>query len=561
MITPFKKFLELLKYEKSEIYAIYFYAILGGLIQLSVPLGIQSIISFVLGGAISTSLVLLIVFVIAGVFFSGLLQVNQMKLIEKIQQQLFVRYSFQYAHTIPKLDLRGVNSYYLPELVNRFFDTIPLQKSISKLLLDIPGASIQIVFGLILLSFYHPVFIVFCIFLLFILYFILRSTAGRGMTTSLQESDFKYKVLGYLEELARVVTSFKFSRNRSHHLVKTDDYVAGYLGARTAHFNVLLFQYWALIIFKVLITSAMLIVGAYLLIGQQLNIGQFIAAEIVILMIIGSIEKLILNLDMIYDVMTSVEKITRVIEKPVEKKGGVVMVKEEKGFSIEVKNLSYGFEGEDRLMKDVSFTINSGEKVCLQGAYGAGKSTLLRLLSGTYSDFSGIILINGVPIGSYDLDSFRSSTGILFPEQELFQGTILENICMGNELADYREMDLLADVVGLKSFIDSKKEGYQFMLQTAGQHLSGRIIKKILLMRALLQQPGLLLLEEPWLGLEPAYQQNIQQYLLEQLKEATVIVVTNDKNFTERAEKILLLEKGMISSLTKQGYAGSKENS
>lgn len=545
--TPVKEFFELLKYEKAEISAIYFYAILFGLVQLSVPLGIQSIISFVLGGAISTSLVLLIVFVIAGVFVGGLLQINQMKLIEKIQQQLFVRYSFQYAHILPKFNQRSVDGDYLPELVNRFFDTVPLQKSISKLLLDIPGATILIVFGLILLSFYHPAFIVFGALLLFVLYLIIRTTAGKGMQTSLLESDYKYKVLGYLEELARVAGSFKFSRNRSYHLVKTDEYVEGYLSARTAHFRILLFQYWTLIGFKILITSSMLILGAYLLIEQQLNIGQFIAAEIVILMIMNSIEKLIMNLDKVYDVFTSVEKITKVTDKPLEKKGGIDLDTKEAGMAITVQNLSFGYAGEDVLLSDLSFAISKGEKICIHGAYGSGKSTLLRLLSGTYTDFSGNILINDQPIQSYNLSSLRSQTGIMLHQQELFHGTIRDNICMGNEQVTYEELEFLAGLVGLKEFIHTKKKGYDYLLQPAGQHLSGRIVKKILLMRALVQQPKLLLLQEPWQGMEPLYAQKLQHYLINELPKTTVVVVTNDEQFGSRCDKIFMLEGGTIT--------------
>src|SRR5690606_20536037 len=108
----------------------------------------------------------------------------------------------------------------------------------------------------------------------------------------------------------RVLTTLKFSRNKTSHLHKTDGYLTGYLDSRIAHFKILLFQYWTLIGFKVVITSAMLIIGGVLLVNQQLNIGQFIAAEIVILMVITSVEKLIINLDNVYDVLTSVEKLT-----------------------------------------------------------------------------------------------------------------------------------------------------------------------------------------------------------------------------------------------------------
>lgn len=545
-IKSYKEFLEILKFEKSEISSIYFYAILYGLVQLSLPLGIQSIISFVMGGAISTSLVLLIIVVIIGVFVTGLLQVNQMKIIEKIQQQLFVRYSFQYANTIPKLNLKEVDGYYLPELVNRFFDTISLQKGISKLLLEIPAATIQIFFGLVLLSFYHPVFIFFGIMLISVLYIILRITSRRGLQTSLEESNFKYMVAGYLQDLARVVTTFKFSKDNSLYIKKTDEYVNGYLTARTSHFKILLFQYWTLIAFKVLITTAMLVVGAILLVNQQLNIGQFIAAEIVILMVIGSVEKLILNLDKIYDVLTSIEKITKVTGKPTEDNGNIVLPDNEKNVSVTARNLSFGYEAGNLALKDLSFHIPAGKKVCVKGVYCAGKSTLLRLLSGAYQSFEGSLYINDIPIGNYDLDSLRANTGILLSIQDIFQGTIKENVTLGDGNISYGQMDELAKIVGLKQFIDSKREGYDMFIQPTGQHLSGRIIKKILLMRALMHQPHFLLLEEPWLGLEEQYVQQIKDYLFKY--SATTIVVTNDEDFAAKCDIVLELENGSLIS-------------
>lgn len=545
-LTVFRKLLDVLRYEKEEISAIYFYAVFSGLVQLTLPLGIQSIISFVLGGAISTSLILLIILVIAGVGVAGLLQVNQMKLIEKIQQQLFVRYAFQYAHTIPNLNLKEVDGHYLPELVNRFFDTISLQKGISKLLLEVPAATIQIIFGLILLSFYHPVFIFFGVMLLVVLYFILRTTGSRGLETSIRESDYKYNVAGYLQELARVITTLKFSRNNTMHLHKTDEYVAGYLKSRTDHFKVLLFQYWTFIGFKVAITSAMLIIGGFLLVDQQLNIGQFIAAEIVILMLIGSVEKLIVNLDKVYDVLTSVEKINKVLEKPKEHTGDV-MLKPDEPISIKAQGLSFGYIEGKPVLNNLSFEINAGDIVCVRGRQSMGKSTLLRLLTGSYTTFTGNLLINDIPIGNYHVDSLRSHTGIMLHMQEIFHGTLKENICLGENSISYHDMDKLAGIVGLKPFIDELKEGYNLELQPAGQRLSGRIIKKILLMRALIHNPKILLLEEPWLGLEEQYIKQVQDYLLEELPGTTILIVSNDEEFSRKCDKVIVLDNGNMS--------------
>jgi ABC-type bacteriocin/lantibiotic exporter with double-glycine peptidase domain len=123
-----KKLFTLLRLEKKDISTIYVYALLAGLVGFATPLGIQTIISFVLAGALSTSIVVLIVLVVIAVFIGGLLQVRQMQLIEKIQQKIFVRYSLEFANRLPRLDIEKMSNYYLPELVNRFFDTASLQK-------------------------------------------------------------------------------------------------------------------------------------------------------------------------------------------------------------------------------------------------------------------------------------------------------------------------------------------------------------------------------------------------------------------------------------------------
>lgn len=544
---PIKRILEILRYEKKEIWAIYFYAIFSGLVQLSLPIGIQSIISFVLGGSLSTSLVLLIVFVVSGVFISGLLQVNQMKIIEKIEQQLFVRYSFSYAYTIPKINLLKVDSYYLPELVNRFFDTVSLQKGLAKLLLEIPTATIQILFGLILLSLYHPIFIFFGISLVIILYLILRYSGTRGLQTSIEESNYKYNVAGWLEELARVVNSLKFSRGSQFHLYKTDQEVTGYLKARTNHFKILLFQYWSLIVFKVIITASMLIVGSFLLVNQQLNIGQFIAAEIVIIIVMSAVEKLIGNLDKVYDVLTSVEKLSKVMEKPVEVGGEQRMPENlNRGMSISIRNLNFGYEPSKPTLQNISMEIASGEKVCLMGENGSGKSTLLRLLTGAYQPYTGGIIIDGIPLNQYDLDSLRAQTGILLESQEIFDGTLVENITLGNEDIPIERILRLAEVLGLKEYIDSEPEGLQLMLHPSGKRLSRKIIQRVLLLRALAHQPRLLLLEEPWLGLSSSDAANIKNFLLNELSNVTIIVSTNDEDFARSCNKRFILQNGTL---------------
>lgn len=551
--NPVKRILQVIKLEKNEISSVYFYAILNGLIQLSLPLGIQSIISFVLGGAITTSLVVLICLVVLGVFLNGMLQVNQMRLIEKVEQKIFVRYSFEFAERIPKLNLQAVDGYYLPELINRFFDTVSLQKGISKLLLDIPTATIQIVFGLVLLSFYHPVFILFGLLLVLIVYVVLKVTSAKGMESSLQESDYKYAVAGWLQEMARVVKSFKFAKHTSLNIQKTDRLVTGYLHHRTTHFKILLWQYWSLIGFKVLITAAMLIVGSVLLVSQQLNIGQFIAAEIIILMVITSVEKLIVSLDKVYDVLTSVEKLGKVTDKPTEEEGTVNLKNEQEGLSVEMNRVNFNYQDKEHTnqntLSDISLTIEKNEKVCIMGRGGAGKSTLIRLLTGSYKNFSGTLLINNIPVTNYRLQSLREQTGILFNQQDIFEGTLLENITMGWPDISGQHILEVAEKIGLKKYFSGLPQGFNTPLDPAGKKMPQKIIQKILLLRALINNPRLVLLEEPFNGIEEEIQHQIIDYLLHQTPHQTLLVISNDQAFAAQCDKVIFMQDGAIKAM------------
>ncbi|HCF63112.1 MAG TPA: ABC transporter ATP-binding protein, partial [Chitinophagaceae bacterium] len=244
--------------EKQDVGSIYIYAILSGLVQLSIPLGVQAIISYVMGATMVTSLYLLIAFVVLGTFLAGFFRIRVMQIIEKIQQKIFVEYALAFAEKLPKVNLTATRKYYLPERVNRFFDVQILQKAISKLLLEIPTALIQIVFGILLLSFYHPWFLVFGALVLLIVILIFKVTMSSGIQSSLEESERKYEVASWLEDIAHAVKTFKINSKENTHVKGSDDRVVNYLTHRTKHFKVLLYQYWAIVVFKVLITLIVL---------------------------------------------------------------------------------------------------------------------------------------------------------------------------------------------------------------------------------------------------------------------------------------------------------------
>ncbi len=542
-----KKIFSILKLDKKDVSTIYVFAILAGLVQLATPLGIQAIIGFVLAGTFSTSIVILIGLVLIALFINGLLQVRQQQVTEKIQQKIFVRYALEYADRLPKMDIEKLDNYYLPELVNRFFDTSTLQKGLEKLLLDIPAAIIQILFGVILLSFYHPIFIAFGTVLLLILYIILRYTLPAGFEASIEASNQKFATAAWLEEMARVIKTFKYSRGTSLNIEKTDGIVQKYLFARTNYFKVLLTQYWSLIGFKLLITAAMLIVGSILLVDQQINIGQFIAADIVILSVIASVEKLIGNLDKVYDVLTSVEKLDKIASSEIETDGTIKLPDVQKGVAINFKEICFSYSNTEKILNNINFSIEAGQKVCIMGASGSGKSTVLRLMTGAFKNYTGSVLIDNIPIGNYSIDSIRSQTGILLSQQDIFNGTIWENITMGNKQIAYEEVTSLVKKCGLSNYVESLPKGYDTELDPTGKKLSSIVRQDILLLRALLGKRRLLLLEEPFTSLDTVNKQHIAAFMLG-VENATVIIATNEITIAQQCDLIIYLESGSIKA-------------
>lgn len=543
---PLQRFLRLLALDKREISHIYLYSIFGGLIYLSLPLGIQAVISLALANQISSSWVILVAVVTIGTLLLGALQMLQLSLTESIQQKIFVRSSVEFAYRIPRLKMDELTKKYAPELVNRFFDTLTLQKGLPKILIDLSSAVLQTLFGLLVLSFYHPFFIVFGAIVVLILVVIFRYTGPRGLKTSLQESDYKYKVVYWLEEVARTLGSFKLAGKSRLALNKTNELVSSYLESRKAHFKVLIFQYGNILLFKTIVTAGLLVLGTFLLIERQINVGQFVASEIIIISIVSSVEKLILSMDTIYDVLTAVEKIGKVTDIPLEESQDSRLERLEfsKGISVSLNHLSFTFPGETKpSIKDITLDIRPGEKVCIAGENGSGKSMLLTLLSGLYSDYKGNIAFNEVPLRSLDISHLRSYLGDCLSQKNLFRGTIQENLTMGNEEVLLEDVMWAIKRVGLTDYVRSLPEGLRTEVVPDSPQIPYSITKKLIMARCLAKHPKVLLVDDFFSVWMPKQREEVCDFLTcEELD--TVIAVSGELRYAQNCDRIIIMDKG-----------------
>lgn len=547
--TPVRRFFKMLELDRRDITYIYVYAIFAGLITLSLPLGVQAIIGLIAGGATSSSLYLLIGIVTVGTALTGILKIMQLTVSETLQRRIFSRSSFEFAYRIPRLKLENLRSEYPPELVNRFFDTLTIQKGLPKILMDFSSAILQIVFGLILISFYHSFFVFFGIVLILVLAVIFYFTGPIGLKTSLQESKYKYKVAHWLEELARTNSTFKLSGDRDFAMKKTDGLVSGYLDSRKKHFRILLFQYGNIVAFKTIVTGALLLLGSILVIENQINIGQFVAAEIVVLLIIGSVEKLILSMETIYDVLTGLEKIGFVTDIGLDKEDGMKFedVDTGDGMKVEIDNLNFKFQDdEDRTLKDINLTIAPGEKVCITGYNRSGKSTLVQTIAGLYTDYEGSLLYNKIPQRSFNLSDLRRHIGDATVQEDIFQGTVYENITLGQPDVTIQDVLHVAEKMDLMPFIQNSPEGLNTQLLPGGRNIPGSIREKIVLCRSVVFKPHLLTVDKIFPNIKKEEREQIIDYILDQRHKWSVVAVSDNAYFASQCDKVIVMKKGKI---------------
>jgi ABC-type bacteriocin/lantibiotic exporter with double-glycine peptidase domain len=313
--TPWERLIGMLYVERKTINYIFLYAILIGLIGLSLPLGTTAVFNFLSNGALYSSTYILIAIVLLGVAVGGFLLIGQLTLVEMIEQKIFAKATLEFAYRFPRIKEQELEGENPAELVNRFFDVITIQKGLTKLLVDVVAAAVQIFFAAILLSFYHPVFMAFGIFTVLVIVLMLSLFYKIGVKTSIQESEHKYEVVAYLEQVASSLEEYRNLPEKMQEVIfRTDQITADYLRARNDHFKILRKFFASSVALRTILMGGLLLLGSYYVVERQMTLGQFVAAEVIIVQISYAVEKFMTSLNTIFDMVTGSEKLAAVTD-------------------------------------------------------------------------------------------------------------------------------------------------------------------------------------------------------------------------------------------------------
>ena len=214
--------------------------------------------------------------------------------------------------------------------------------------------------------------------------------------------------------------------------------------------------------------------------------------------------------------------------------------------NVEFKDVSFGYNDDNIVLRDISFKVEEGKSLAIVGATGSGKTTIVNLLTRFYEITQGSITIDGVDIRDYSRDSLRSNFGIVLQDTYLFSGTIKENIMYGKEDATDLEIIYAAKVANAHKFISRLPDGYDTVLSEGGSNLSAGQKQLLAIARAVLSNPSILILDEATSNVDTRTELRIQQAMLNLMKGRTSFIIAHRLSTIRDADNIMVIEDGRI---------------
>ena len=491
--SPVRRLIDLVGADRGDLAAVVLFAILVGGLTLATPVAVQQLVNSVALGGLMQPVVVLALLLLGSLGFSAALSAIQAYVVEIVQRRVFVRVAGEVARRLPRVQLEAFDREHGPELVNRFFDVVTVQKVGATLLLDGIALLLQTVIGLLVLSFYHPLMMAFGGVLMLGIGFV-AVVFGRGaVATAIAESKAKYAVAGWLEELARHAHDLKTSGASRFANERANDLARRYLTTRATHYRIVFRQLAGALGLQVLASSALLGLGGGLVIAGQLTLGQLVASELIVSAIVASFAKLGKHLESYYDLLAAVDKLGELFDLPLERSDGSSIAPVGDSTTLEVRDVSFTYDTTP-VIDGFTMTVEPGERVALRGPSGSGKTTILDLILGFRSPNAGYILLDGVDLREMRLDNVRERIARV-SGPEILEGTIEENVWMGRGYVTRKAVRQALERVGVLDRILRLPDGLQAAVSTDGRPLSKGEAIRVAVARAIVGRPQIILID------------------------------------------------------------------
>ncbi|MCK6374993.1 MAG: type I secretion system permease/ATPase [Zoogloea sp.] len=297
-----------------------------------------------------------------------------------------------------------------------------------------------------------------------------------------------------------------------------------------------------------LVNIAVIIVGVYELSEGNMSMGGIIAASMLsgrAMAPLGQVAGLMMQYQ---NARTSLASVGTHMNLPVERPEGASFV-HRPSFTgdIEFKDVSFCYPGRDQaVLKKISFRLKAGEKVAIIGRIGSGKTTIEKLILGLYQPTEGAVLVDGIDSRQIDPAELRRAIGFVPQDVTLFYGTLKQNIAMGAPFADDSAILAAADLAGVREFANTHPQGFEMPIGERGESLSGGQRQAVAIARAVLNDPPVLLLDEPSSSMDHQSEEGLKQRLRRFAAGKTIVLVTHRTSLLDLVDRLIVLDQGQI---------------
>lgn len=543
-LTPLRRFIGLLRLELADIWTVFLFALVAGVLTLATPLAVESLVNVVSWGTYVQPLIVLGLLLMTCLGIAGVLRVLQKLVVELIQRRQFVRIVSDLAHRFPRANQASIESEYPRELANRVFDIMTIQKATSVLLLDGVSIVLTTTLGMVLLSFYHPFLLGFNIVLLFAMISITWLLGRGGVRTAIDESITKYRVAHWLQDVLASPSAFKSGGGQALAIQRANQLTADYINARKRQFNVVIRQSAFAISLQVFASTAVLGLGGWLVIDGQLTLGQLVASELVVTVVVGAFAKAGKSLEKFYDLMAGVDKVGHLIDIPADP--GQALGQLPSG-PAEVRWRDLVFKRAASVSQVGSAMIPAGAKVAIIGDDVDGRSDLAKTLAGLRKPTAGVAQIGEFDSTQAAVEDSGSLVGYA-GDKTIFHGTLRENVDMGRIGIGASRIREVLSQVGLSDTVLQLPDGLQTPLQTGGYPLTPSQVTQLVIARAIVCKPKLVVIDCLLDELAADVRDTIWKTLTAADAPWTLVVVTNHDTIANLCETQLSVRKSGVAA-------------